>query len=1195
MSQRAGDSEGNAPSSGASPSPRSGDGGAPLRVDFGGAQLGDVSVGDITLGDQVNVQGDYAAGNIDRRRGVFVNLGQPAAAGGDRNRGRMLDKVYQFWVKDLLEHALHEVVRIELGLETRPGAVERPYDVLVQRPEREAEQLAPGVAISAVFEELGGELLILGAPGAGKTTSLLELARDLIGRARVDSAHPIPVVFNLSTWAQRRPPFAQWLSEELSRRYDVPRRLARTWVTNDAILPLLDGLDEVPEEARAACVAAINAYRREHGLTQMAICSRLADYEALGAQLRLAGAVLIQPLSGAQVSEYLEQGGGQLEGLRQALDGDPALRELAETPLMLGIMSLAYQGEPVDAPALTDASPENHRRHLFDTYIAKMFARRKPDPRFPQARAMGWLRWLARAMQSRNQSVFYVEDLQPDLLPSRWSFISWLAFFVGVLSALAFLVGAYLFEGNGGGPLTGIGAELWLLTGLVGVGIGAGLLSLQAWALMVRLRHWRWLAGLIASVLFLGSGLFITPMLLLTFAYIFWLRRQGESSNLWSVPIRPVENLSWSWRKGLVWGSGVLLIVNLLIAGSMLLRQEGWWERDVLGLTSAILAALSGSLLVGFLGGLSQSRIEARRHVNEGMWRSARSAALSVLASVAVVFFLGTLLAAVVWALTTAEGSRFSTIPVELYVRETLLAAALVAPGLLLLCALWNGGWALLKHFLLRLQLWQSGALPWNVAAFLSFGAERLLLRRAGGGYLWVHRLLLEHMVADSAITPAIPPAVVQQERGSLPLSEREPAMDRIDAGAPTGNVQATKLAPAEAPTAMDGGRGRLRRFARGLPMRIAGVRPLLTRLLLTGALLSTLGLAVGLLRIQAYVYAPLLHLLTGHEAYITSLKFSPDGRLLAAMAEDATICVWHTDDDGEPVAVITLTSGAHDEPVMAWSPDGALLATATYTDGVQLWRSADGNPQQLVSAPVGRISSIAVSSDGAHALVVSGGWSRVRRLSDGALVRGVDRNSLAMSERSDRFVVRGISERDLELYSLSTGELIATINGHEEGITRARFSADGRLIVSEAADATVRIWRASDGAPLHVLEGQVASGFTTSITPTGQLAFSPDSAALVIWNADQAEFRRASDGALVAVVGDFDGKVLPAWSAGEPIFTPDSEHIRRGYNYIRLEDGALAYQDPPYSGIGGAIRPGMRADIAPDGRTVRIWRLGPP
>jgi hypothetical protein len=55
------------------------------------------------------------------------------------------------------------------------------------------------------------------------------------------------------------------------------------------------------------------------------------------------------------------------------------------------------------------------------------------------------------------------------------------------------------------------------------------------------------------------------------------------------------------------------------------------------------------------------------------------------------------------------------------------------------------GGFDVVKHYTLRLILWRTNAIPWNYAAFLDYAAERIFLRKVGGGYIFVHRLLLEY------------------------------------------------------------------------------------------------------------------------------------------------------------------------------------------------------------------------------------------------------------------------------------------------------------------------------------------------------------------------------------------------------------------------------------------------------------------
>jgi len=218
-----------------------------------------------------------------------------------RNRRAMLAKLKSIWIDGLLEQSLAKELRIALDLIEKPDVVDLPLNAFVQELRQPPRALLAGTPIVEVFEKIGGELLILGAPGAGKTTLLLELARYLLERAISDEAHPIPVMFNLSSWARRQQPLATWLVDELNSVYDVPRKVAQAWIAGDALLLLLDGLDEVRPEQREACVAAINTFRRQHGTIELAVCSRIADYTALESRLKLQGAVVIQPLTEQQI------------------------------------------------------------------------------------------------------------------------------------------------------------------------------------------------------------------------------------------------------------------------------------------------------------------------------------------------------------------------------------------------------------------------------------------------------------------------------------------------------------------------------------------------------------------------------------------------------------------------------------------------------------------------------------------------------------------------------------------------------------------------------------------------------------------------------------------------------------------------------------------------------------------------------
>jgi eukaryotic-like serine/threonine-protein kinase len=62
-----------------------------------------------------------------------------------------------------------------------------------------------------------------------------------------------------------------------------------------------------------------------------------------------------------------------------------------------------------------------------------------------------------------------------------------------------------------------------------------------------------------------------------------------------------------------------------------------------------------------------------------------------------------------------------------------------------LACGLKNGGFAYIKHYVLRFVLWRNDYVPWNYIRFLDYAAERVFLRKVGGGYIFTHRLLMEY------------------------------------------------------------------------------------------------------------------------------------------------------------------------------------------------------------------------------------------------------------------------------------------------------------------------------------------------------------------------------------------------------------------------------------------------------------------
>ncbi len=495
-------------------------------------------------------------------------------AGDEQDHSHMLRRL-RVRYEQIRAQSLQGAVQLELGLAERPAAVQSVVGLVLRLPDQPEQPLPPQTSIVQAYELAQQELLILGEPGAGKSTLLVELAHSLVEQVKQDAARPLPILLPLASWAERQRPLAEWLSEEIARLYDVPRRLSQHWVQAEQVLPLLDGLDEMEESARPACIAAINAYHREH-LRPLVVCSRTSEYDAATRHERLVlhTAVVVQPLSEKQVASYLISLGKPLAALRGTLRKNTELRELATTPLMLQVLILTYQGTSVQE--LSDKEARLGEQIWVD-YVQCMISRKGDVKHYPPHVTCAWLAWLAQQMQQRHLTEFYLERLQPDWLSNQhlWHryVLSkyWLARLVGGL--LDGFVGWVLF-----GP---IGAILFWFMGSM---IYGSLMGRKSEIEAAEVLTWSWKRawiGLVVGVLLFGlclilydthrgllGGLFILLYLGLPFSLFLGLSRDH-------LPKKPSSS-----------------------------PNQGIWRSARYGATIGILSGLLSGVLAGLIGGL---------------------------------------------------------------------------------------------------------------------------------------------------------------------------------------------------------------------------------------------------------------------------------------------------------------------------------------------------------------------------------------------------------------------------------------------------------------------------------------------------------------------------------------------------------------------------------------------------------------
>jgi WD40 repeat protein len=243
-------------------------------------------------------------------------------------------------------------------------------------------------------------------------------------------------------------------------------------------------------------------------------------------------------------------------------------------------------------------------------------------------------------------------------------------------------------------------------------------------------------------------------------------------------------------------------------------------------------------------------------------------------------------------------------------------------------------------------------------------------------------------------------------------------------------------------------------------------------------------------------------------------LAYSPDGQRLAALQHpddrpsSVIVRIWRTTAQVEPITIDDRTPFV----TLAWSRDSTLLATS-YGPIVRVWRIGDAQATLertlipvggaaftgLTFAPDGR-TIVALSDDGlflwdfadgqqlptleyrADALVFSpdGQWLtigsagiEIRRAANGPVLRSLGRADegvtiFAVSPDGRYFAAGGGMPQSVDsgrkypvrLWRVADGQLVTAWEGHRGGVRAIIFSPDGRTVISEGFDNTIRWWQ---------------------------------------------------------------------------------------------------------------------------------------
>jgi hypothetical protein len=350
--------------------------------------------------------------------------------------------------------------------------------------------------VAQVFGSLPHQrLAVLGAPGSGKSVFALVLTLALLERRQVNAA--VPVLLPAASWDPARASFAEWIADYLAGNYHLVgrkgqagRAVAGELVEGGYVLPVLDGLDEMPVEVASGAITELNrSLDRDQPIV---VTCRTREYRQAvesGDVLTMAAVIELEALDLPTVRRYLTEtspAGARARRWAPILDAmtaDPrgTLASVLRTPLMVCLARAVYGDTPRDPSELLDprfGDPSALEEHLLDQLIPATYERRSrratnAPPSWRTEGVAAWLAYLARQLTDQGRvdlAWWRMEECVPRTL-------------VEVVSAsVAALVLSVVF-----GPVAGVGAGVAVL--FVTAGFATRQVTLEEW-LTGRARRW---------------------------------------------------------------------------------------------------------------------------------------------------------------------------------------------------------------------------------------------------------------------------------------------------------------------------------------------------------------------------------------------------------------------------------------------------------------------------------------------------------------------------------------------------------------------------------------------------------------------------------------------------------------------------------------------------------------------------------
>ncbi|PMB08342.1 hypothetical protein CEN49_10180 [Fischerella thermalis CCMEE 5273] len=318
------------------------------------------------------------------------------------------------------------------------------------------------------------------------------------------------------------------------------------------------------------------------------------------------------------------------------------------------------------------------------------------------------------------------------------------------------------------------------------------------------------------------------------------------------------------------------------------------------------------------------------------------------------------------------------------------------------------------------------------------------------------------------------------------------------------------------------------------------------------------------------------------HQGFVQKVKFSPDGKIIATASFDNTAKLWSSDGK----ELVTLQGHTESVVDVSFSPDGQTIATASRDGTAKLWYS-DGKLIKTLKGHKGVVWSVSFSPDGQTIATAgedktvkfwrwNGNFLNTWKAHDGAIY------SISFSPDGQK-IATASDDKSVKLWNLQ-GNLIDPFQGHKAPVFNVSFSPDGQKLASASNDTTVIIWDLITKKKL-LLQGHALEVRDVKFSPDGQTI------ATASWD-ETVKLWRSRDGSVLQTLEGHKGRV------NSISFSPNGQVLASAGNdktvkLWRVNDWLTTFsghKDPIYSV--DINNDGTKIATASGDRTVKLWNL---